>query len=242
MARKEILGINVPCDQDAYSNKSRENRLGNKIWDIEGIGVPTFRDEPGAGRGRKSNSLLEAMLGASGVAGTDPNLFEIQRQEAQQRAQKKAQRKQNKRTFKQEKKAAKNKTARGLFVAGLGAATGNPTMTTAGVGTTVDGMVDTIKAKQNRRARKKDPYYDPNSEEQRSSRSSGFVKSVVDLFKKVADFSQKKASASANQEASSEPAMNGGFDMSNSDEDIIEGEFTVIEPARPKQLTSGKKS
>lgn len=242
MARKEIPGIHVPCDQGAYNNRGRENRRGKRIWDIEGVGAPAPRDEFSAGRGKKSNSLLEAMLGASGVVGTDPNLLEIQRQEAQQRAQKKAQRKQNKRTFKQEKEAAKNKTARGLFVAGLGAATGNPTMTTAGVGTTVDGMVDTIKAKQNRRARKKDPYYDPNNEEQRSSRSSGFVKSVIDLFKKVADFGQKKASTSPNQKPSPEPTTSGGFDMSDSNENIIEGEFTVIEPAKPKQLTSGKKS
>lgn len=242
MARKEIPGINVPCDQDSYNNRGRENRRGKKIWDIEGVGVPAPRDELSAGRGKKSNSLLEAMLGASGVFGTDPNLLEIQRQEERQRAQKKAQRKQNKRTFKQEKEAAKNKTARGLFVAGLGAATGNPTMTTAGVGTTVDGMVDTIKAKQNRRARKKDPYYNPSAEEQGSSRSSGFVKSVVDLFKKVANFGQKKASTSANQEPSPEPTMNGGFDMSDSDEDIIEGEFTIIDDGKPKQLTDGKKS
>ena len=37
MARKEIPGINVPCDQDSYSNRGRENRRGKKIWDIEGV-------------------------------------------------------------------------------------------------------------------------------------------------------------------------------------------------------------
>ena len=240
MARKEIPGFNVPFEDDDRSgnSQSRDNNR-RSLLNIPGIGVPLSQSE--------SKDNRRSLLNIPGI-GVPLSPSEAELEKAQQRAQnkadaqaKKAQRKQNKQTFQQEKTAAKNKTAGGLFAAILGAATANPAVTAAGVGTAVDGMTDTIKARQNRRARKKDPYYNPSSEKQGSSQSSGFVKVVIDLFKVV--FGQKKTSTNATQAPSPEPTMNGGFDMSDfDDDDIVDGEFTVIDDGRPKQLTSGKKS
>lgn len=232
---KEIPGINVPLNSNDSKEQDRENDRGKGIWGVPGIGTPVSSNESSI-KPKKNSFLRDALLNASGVVSTDPALLEIQERDrdrqrlvkADKRATR-AEKKEKNRLLNQEKKAATTKTKIGLFELLIGAATGNAVITAKGVGDSVDGMADTMKARQKKRSARKNP-----------GQSSTFV----DLANII--FDQKKTSTvvkqKASQKPSREPSMNGMGNNVPQNNDIIEGEFTIIDDGKQKQLPSGKKS
>lgn len=226
MARKEIQGFNVPFEGDDKSG-NRQSRDNNRrgLLNVPGVGASLSQSE--------SKDKRRGLLNVPGI-GVPLSPSEAELEKTQQRAQKKvdrkvkkAQKKENKQTFKQEKTAATGKIRTGLFAAILGAATGNPAVTAGGAGVAVDGMVDTLKARQNNRARKKNPNYNANSQSRKSNEST--VKEVFNLVKPIFDKEKTKSQSTAEAPSESAKKANSKSHKPNYEDDIIDGEFIVFE-------------
>ena len=242
MARKEIPGFNVPAD-DGDRPRSTGSSFLKDMLNAPGVGVPA--DDGDRPRSRKGSSFLKDISNIPGIGVPNQDWIEEDAIKKQQRAQKRAQIK----ALKQDKKDAINQTKIGLSVAVVGAAIEDPLVATEGIRNAVTGMAKTVATKERIKSVKKNSRAADSvgSRTEDSGQFSGVIKKAASaIFNKI--FSKKSQPAETEQATQTSPNTSSKSERAytppeySDDENIIDGEFTVIDDGKPKQLTDGKKS
>ena len=243
-SRKEkIPGFNTPADDSDRPRSRKGSSFLKNMLDAPGVGVPA--DDSDRPRSRKGSSFLKNISNIPSIGVPNQKLLEEEANKKQQGAQKRAQIE----ALQQDKKDATNQAKLGAVTTVVGLAIEDPLMATEGFINTAAGVTKRKTAKERIKSVKKNPRAanSVGSRTEDGGQFSGVIKKAASaIFSKI--FSKKSKPAETEQATQTPPNASSKSERAytppnySDDEDIIEGEFTVVDDGKPKQLTNGKKS